>query len=109
MDLLLDYSRNASNVGYEEQWKELLIHAYNTHLYFENYMATFDSWEMRTEDEKIEQYNKHVESYTLYYQSLCSLLDTYIYLEDYTFDLSLVWYQEDYEYFCKYYENQNNT
>lgn len=109
MDLLLDYSKNASNVGYEEQWEELLIHAYNTHMYFENYMASFDPWEMRTEDEKNEQYNKHVESYILYYQSLCSLLDTYINLEDYTFDLSLVWYQEDYENYCNYYENQNNV
>ena len=108
INLVLDYSEKSFDVGYEEEWEELLIHAYNTRIFFINYMKTFDPWEKRTEDEKIEQYNKHLESYNLYYESLCSILDNYINYEDYTFDLSSIWNQEDYESFCKNSENQNN-
>lgn len=108
INLVLDYSEKSVDVGYEGEWEELIIHAYNTRIFFINYMQSFDPWEERTEDDKIEQYNKHLDSYNLYFESLCSILDNYIYYEDYTFDLSSIWNQENYESFCKNSENQNN-
>jgi len=98
INLLNDYLKKEELLEYSGEWTNLLISAFNLHTYYGNYLIAVQSDDISRQQIQYESWQK---SFTDYSESLCGLLDVYIFYEGWNFNSSSVWEEADYEYICK--------
>jgi len=98
INLLNDYLKKEEILEYSGEWTNLLISAFNLHTYYGNYLIAVQSDDISRQQIQYESWQK---SFTDYSESLCGLLDVYIFYEGWNFNSSSVWEEADYEYICK--------
>ena len=102
INLLNDYLKKEELLGYPDDWNNFLISAYNLHVYYGNYLLAIEDQDENEQKIQYENWNKAFGAYT---EELCSLLETYIVYEAYTFNKSSIWYEENYENICNSFES----
>lgn len=97
--LVEDFTRKPELLKYEQEWQNLIDSAYEVKIYYINYLYSHDPWNSDIYNSEVERGN-WVNSLENYNKELCNLLKIYINNEGYSFNLSKVWSEEQFNNFC---------
>lgn len=102
INLLNDYLNKEELQKYSDEWNNLLITAFNIRTYYGNYLIAVQTDDLNSQQIQYENWQNSFKDYS---ESLCLLLDVYIFYEGWDF-ISSVWDEADYEIICK---EENST